>query len=282
MRDADVLDQSSVSAAFEGNDVAVHAAALVSIDTSMLERSFDINLLGTRNVIEACKDNQVSRLIHISTVHVFEPLRGINLNKELPTATDSRVPYSLSKAFAHREVLRAMSESQPGGSVICPSGLIGPFDDRPSLVGSMLLDIVKQKIPMLVSEGYWWADVRDVAAATARAVSVESNGNVYFTAGRFATLKQLAGMCSEIVGRDVSPPTVPYFAAVAGLPFVRVYSALRNLSPLYTRESLSAIRDCPDTIDQTDAIEDLDYHPRPLQESIADTISWFNDNGMIP
>ena len=148
------------------------------------KKSIDINLNGTHNVIKACIAKRISRLIHISSVHAFEPIRGTRLNPDSPVATDSRVPCNLTKAKAQTAVLAAISENLIGGYVICPSGRIGPFDDRPSTVGSMLLDIVKQKIPMLVNEGYFWTDARDVATSVTRSVALESSGNVYFTAGQ--------------------------------------------------------------------------------------------------
>ena len=281
-RDADILNPQSITAAFTGAEVAVHAAALVSLESNTLKKSVDINLNGTQNVIQACIANHASKLIHISSVHAFEPIRGIRLKPDSPVATDSRVPYNQTKAKAQTAVLAAISQNLVGGSVICPSGLIGPFDDRPSTMGSMLLDIVKQKIPMLVNEGFFWTDVRDVATAVTRSVSAEADGNIYFTAGRYATLKHLADLCSDFLGRNVTPPTVPYAAAIAALPIVRAYANLRNLSPLYTRETLNLVRDCPADVDHQAAIEDLDYRPRPLEETVGDALTWFANNGMMP
>ena len=259
----------------------IHAAALVSIQSGTAEASVDTNLNGTLNVIEACKGNRVEKLIHISSVHAFELTRGSHLNSESPTATDSEIPYERTKGTAHEAILRAMSDGSLGGSVICPSGLIGPYDDRPSIIGSLLLDIVNRKIPMLVNGGFWCADVRDVAAAAARAITLQSDGNVYFTAGRHATLKHLADLCSWFLGRSVTPRVVPYAFAVAGLPFVRACAAFRNISPLYSHDSLSMARDCPSTIDQVPAIQDLGYDTRPLKETIADALAWFRQSGMI-
>ena len=281
MRDADLLDRRSVAVAFEGADVVIHAAALVSIDGDVGRQASDINVNGANNVLQACFDSGISTLIHVSSVHAYEPIRGITLNPASPLALDSQVPYNRTKGTAHAEVLRAMSEGRVGGSIICPSGLIGPYDDRPSIVGRMLIDIANKQIPMLVREGFWWADVRDVATAVVNAISVASNGNVYFTAGRYATLKHLADTCSGFLGRSVSPPVVPYALAVAGLPFIRAYAAIRNISPLYTRQSLSMVRDCPSTVDHAPANHDLGYDIRPLKETITDALAWFRESGMM-
>ena len=281
MRDTDLLDPSSVFAATEGADAVIHAAALVSIQSGTAKAAVDTNLNGTLNVIEACKGNGVGKLIHISSVHAFELTRGSHLDSDTPTATDSQIPYERTKSMAHEAVLSAMSDGSLGGAVISPCGLIGPFDDRPSIIGSLLLDIVNRKIPMLVNGGFWCTDVRDVAAAAARAITLQSDGNVYIAAGRHATLKQLADLCSGILGHNVTPREVPYAFAVAGLPFVRAYAAFKNISPLYSRNSLSMARDCPSTVDQIPAIQDLDYNIRPLKETIADALAWFRQSGLM-
>ncbi len=281
MRDAELLDTASLTSAFNGSDVVVHTAAIVDIDMDLHRQTNDVNVIGVNNVLEACIDTGVSKLIHVSSVHAFNPLRGINLNREAPLAFEARVPYIRTKATAHAAVLHAMTDGRIGGSIICPAGLIGPKDDRPSILGRMLIDFANEQVPMLIRAGFWWTDVRDVAAAIANAISVETNGNVYFPGGRYANLNQLTQYCSNALGKDVSRPTVPYLAAVAGLPFIRAYAAFRNVSPLYTRESLNLIRDCPSDIDLSGAIEDLDYNPRPVEEAVDAAITWFSNSGML-
>ncbi len=280
-RRADLSDCATLISAFKGSDAVVHTAAMVSIRDDVHEETAKVNLSGVRNVIDACTQANVSKLIHISSIHAFEPIRGIHVDPDAPLAFDSRIPYNRSKAGGHNAVLEAIYNGLIGGSLICPAGLIGPIDDRPSLVGGLLLDIANQKLPMLMSEGFWWSDVRDVAAAAANALALDENGNVYFTAGIYATLQDLANRCSDFLGRNVTPLVVPYVVAMVGLPFVQTYAKLRRLSPLYTRASLNVVRDCPTSVEHQPAIEDIDYQIRPLHESINDSLSWFQDNRMI-
>ena len=280
-READVLDPASLLEAFRGVDVVVNTVGVVPIADEHRDLADRVNLEGARNTIQACVDSFVPKLIHISSIHSFGPLRGIVLDTDTPLAINSRNAYSVAKATAHQDVVRAMSEGILSGSVICPSGIIGPQDDRPSIVGRMLLDIANKEIPMLIREGYWWTDVRDVAEAIAKAVDHDGYGNVYLTIGKYATLSQLAQFCSAFLGRNQNLPTVPYAVALVGLPFIRLYAALRNVSPLYTRESLDLVRDCPVSVDQDLPMFELGYRPRPIQETIFDTLEWFKHNGML-
>ena len=279
VRDADVLDRASLNAALRGTDVVVHCAALVSVDHAEREKTTAVNVTGTRNVLQACIDNGIRRLVHVSSVHAYRQLRGAELNRNSLLATDVRLPYPATKAAAHVEVLRALSDRAIGGSIVCPGGLIGPGDDRPTIVGRMVLDIACKKIPLMVNEGFWWSDVRDTANAIVEAASPAADGGVFFTAGRYAKVGQLAEICSRVLGYSVTRPAVPYAAAVVGLPFVRAYTALRRLSPLYTRSTLLLLRDCPASVDHQSSKHTLGYEARPLDESIRDALNWFREHG---
>ena len=278
---ADIRNVESLNLAFQNTDAVVHNAAMVTIGTDPEDLVRAVNLTGTRNVIKACVDNGVRRLVHIGSIHAFSPLRGRVLDADSKPGQHSKIPYTATKAEAHSSVLEAARSGRINASVICPSSLIGPGDTQPTLVGDMLLAIAQKRLPCLIDEGFWWSDVRDVAAATANAVGQsECHGEVYFTVGRYAKIIELARLCSHILGRRVTRPAMPYFLALAGLPFVQLYAAIKNRPPLYSRNSLDLLRDCPVSVDESSARRQLGYESRPLEESIRDALNWFKEQGM--
>ena len=280
-RRGDVRDKASLTAALRGADAVIHCAALVTIDNSARARAdtMTVNGDGTRNTLAACFELGIERLTHISSLHAYARMRGAELNGDSALASASSPAYSSAKAAGHAAVLRAMSEGRIGGCIICPGGIIGPGDDRPSAVGGMILDIERRKLPMLINEGFWWCDARDVAEAAAAAVTRGGDGRLYFTPGRYAKLARLAEIISDELGYDVTRPAVPYWAAMAGLPAVQAYAAARGLSPLYTRASLELLRNCPASVDDAGAVRCLGYAARPLEETIRDALAWFRENG---
>ena len=281
LQSADVRNSESLNQAFQNAHAVVHNAEIVTIDADSESLADEINLTGTRNVIQACIGNGVPRLVHISSVHAFGPLRGTTLSVSSKLGQNSKIPYVASKAEAHMSVLDAARGGLLNASIVCPAGLIGPGDSEPTLVGSLLLAIAHKRLPCLVNGGFWWGDVRDVANAIANAVGARGyGGEVYFTAGQYAKTSQLARLCSQVLGRSVRRPVMPYFLARPALPLIRSRAAKRNLSSLYSRNSLKLLRDCPAAVDESLARELLGYAPRPLEESIRDALDWFAEQEM--
>lgn len=280
----DVGDTDSLERAFAGVDAVVHCAARVIVETDPEGLADATNAAGTANVIEACVASSVSKLVHVGSVHAFGPLRGIRLHRNSPLALGSRIPYCASKAMAHQHVLQEAAAGRLDATVVCPGALVGPGDTVPTPVGEMLLQLAAGRIPCFIDEGYWWSDPRDVAEVVASAAGHKTNqgaGRVYFTLGRFEKLAGLARLCSRILGRNLERPVVPVALAFAGLPFLQLYAALRRQPPLYTRNSLHLVCECPADVDHEVAEMELGYVRRPLEHSVRDALHSFQDRGML-
>ena len=281
LQPADIRDPESLNQAFQNVHAVIHNAEIVTIDADPKGLADEINLTGTRNVIQACIGSDVHRLVHISSIHAFSPLRGTTLSVSSKLGQNSKIPYVATKAEAHMSVLDAARGGLLNASIVCPSDLIGPGDSEPTLVGRTLLAIARKQLPYLVNGGFWWSDVRDVANAIANAVGANGyGGEVYFTAGQHAKTSQLARLCSQVLERNVKRPVIPYSLARTALPLIRSRAAKRNQSSLYSRNSLKLLRDCPASVDESLAISQLGYQPRPLEESIRDALNWFTEQGV--
>lgn len=281
LQPADVCNPESLHQAFQHAHAVIHSADIMTVDTDPKGLADEVNLIGTRNVIQACIGTGVRRLVHISSIHAFSPLRGTTLSVSSKLGQNSKIPYVATKAEAHVSVLDAARGGLLNTSIVCPSNLIGPGDSEPTPGGSMLLAMVRKQLPCLINGGFWWSDVRDVANAIANAIeALGYGGEVYFTAGQYAKTSQLARLCSQVLGRKVKRPVVPYFMARAALPLIRSRAAKHNQSSLYSRNSLKLLRDCPTSVDESLAISQLGYKSRPLEESIRDALNWFTEQGI--
>ena len=90
----DINDARVILAATQGCDFVFHVAAATN---GSLEHQRQVNVEGTRNVVEACIQAQVTRLIHISTLAVYGYKHNNDITEQTPIAPGSD-PYGISKA----------------------------------------------------------------------------------------------------------------------------------------------------------------------------------------
>jgi dihydroflavonol-4-reductase len=277
----DISDADSLCRAFEGADVVYHLAACISLsmsDWSVLER---VNVLGTRNVVEACRRTGVRRLVHFSSIHalVQEPM-SVPVDESRPLVTSRRYPpYDRSKAAAELEVRRGI-EKGLDAVIINPTAIIGPHDYQPSYFGEALLSLASRRLPALVTGGFDWVDVRDVVAGAMRAEETAPAGAGYLLSGHWVSMRDIAGMVTEITGVPTAKLVLPLWLARIGAPFIQAVSRLNGKRPLYTGVSLRALRSNR-RISCEKAARDLGYEPRPFRETLADTLRWFEENGYL-
>jgi dihydroflavonol-4-reductase len=279
--EGDILDPPSLRRAFEGAEVVYHLAAHISIrraDWPLLE---SINVTGTRNVVEACLDCGVRRLIHFSSIHALiqEPLEA-PLDESRPLAESRRhPPYDRSKAAGQRQVLKGI-DSGLEAVIIHPTAVIGPYDYGPSHFGQALLALGHGRLPALVAGGFDWVDARDVSEGAIRAEEGAPNGARYLLSGHWLSLREVATMVEELTGTHSPRLVVPVWLARMGLPFALLSAHLTGKRPLYTSVSLEALRSNRD-IRHERATGELGYHPRPFRETLADTLRWFERAGYL-
>ena len=277
----DILNQESVNALIEHADYVFHTAAIISIGKNPKEKIFHTNIEGTRNIIEACRKQKIRRLIHFSSVDALRiSASDATLDENTPLAGEEAFFYNQSKAAGEKLVSDACHQGL-NAVILSPSSVIGPYDFVPSLAGQMIIKLAAGKLPFVVRGGYHWVDVRDVAIAAVNAMDSGQTGKRYLLSSQWLSLSDVAEIICQKMKRR-KPVLVPYFLARSGLPFINLYSRLTGKETLYTRESLNLVTHSPKTIDAQNAILELEFRPRPVKETIIDTLQWFMENGYIP
>ncbi len=277
---ADVRDRSSLEAAFEGVDVVYHMAAYISIYMDEWPILEAININGVRHIVELCKKHQVRRLVHFSSIEALsvDPAeRPIDETNALVTP-DFPIPYPRSKAAGQRIVLQAIQDGLDA-VIVQPTGIIGPNDYSLRAANRILLQIANGEIPALPRMGYDWVDVRDVVEGAIAAEQKGSRGTAYILGNERFDLPELGKQISALVGRS-APLTLPMWTAKLGLPFIEFGAALAGRHTTINRASFYPLTYSHE-ISHARAARDLGYQPRPIEETLADMVSWFKQIGKI-
>jgi dihydroflavonol-4-reductase len=277
----DLMDSQSLDELARGADIVFHLAAVISIRGKKVKDLFEKNVDGTRNMLEAALKEKVKRFIHFSSIHalVHEP-RDQALDESRGLAIDDKMAYSRSKALAEIEVFNAVKDGLDA-VILNPTAVIGPYDFTPSLVGRALILMSLGKLSMLPPGGYDWVDVRDIAQAAAASISKGRKGERYLLSGHWREIKEIAAIVSGITGREKKFKNCPMWLAHLGLPFIHLHCAVKAKEPLYTRDSLYTLQAGHSNISNKKASKELGFIPRPLEESLKDTLDWFRESGYL-
>lgn len=277
----DVRDLDSLVKAFKGIDVVYHLAATISLSMGGWKRVEEINVSGTRNVVEACKRAGVRRLIHFSSIHALtqEPF-DTPVNEERPLVMSRQYPpYDRSKAASELVVRQAMKDGLDA-VIIYPTAAFGPHDYLPSFFGEALMLIAKRQLPALVTGGFDWVDARDVAQGAMLAAAKAPAGSRYLTSGHWVSMCDIAEVIADITGAKTEKWVCPLWMAHLGAPFIEGFGYINHKRPLYTSVSLRALKSNKN-ISHEKATRELGYQPRPFRETLADTLHWFEANGQL-
>lgn len=273
--EADVLDFQSLLNAFRDVDVVYHLAGIITIMPGQNPQVHSVNVIGTRNVIQAARLSQARRLVYTSSIHALSRIpHGITIDEKVPFDPQHAISaYDYSKAQASLEVLKAVQEGMDA-VIACPTGVIGPYDYRGSELGQLILDCVKRKPMFYVDGAYDFVDVRDVAQGLTLVSEKGRTGESYILSGERLSVLGMLRTVQGAIGSRLPTLKVPMRLARFAAHFTPLYYRLTRTKPRFTPYSLETITS-NSVISHAKAQQELGYAPRPLSETLADTARWF-------
>jgi dihydroflavonol-4-reductase len=278
--DIDVLDSDSLRAAFDGADVVFHLAAIISIvgDPSGIVRK--VNVDGAFNAASAALDAGVARYVHCSSVHAFDlETCGASLDESGPRAVGGHVPHYDRSKYEGEQQVRAVVDQGLNAVIVNPTGVIGPYDFGPSRMGLTITQLRDGGIPVTVSGGFDFVDVRDVATGMVAAADRGRTGENYLLSGTRISIKELGQLVA--VTSDVKPPRISLPLGLVS-PFASLVQRFTpaGKEPLFTPDAVHALRYSP-SVSHYKAAAELGYAARPIHDTVGDTLRWFAEQDAL-
>jgi dihydroflavonol-4-reductase len=179
-----VLDTDSIVQACEGVGTVFHLAGLVSLLDEHASILAKVNVVGTQNMLEAARKQGVKKFVYTSSIHALtRPPEGCPVDEHLPfDPLNPAGAYDRTKAAASLAVLAAAGDGMET-IIVCPTGVIGPYDYRRSEMGEMVLDWMRIPTAWLVRGAFDFVDVRDVADGHILARDQGCCGETYILGG---------------------------------------------------------------------------------------------------
>ena len=223
--EGDVLEPRSLETALRGVDVVYHLAGLISVQPGRDQRLREVNVLGTWNVVRAMLAAGTRRLVYVSSIHALaRPPAGAPIDESAPFDPHNlEGEYDRSKADASLIVQQARDLE---AVIVCPTGIIGPFDFRESEMGRLLRSWLAPGLHPIVDGRFDFVDVRDVARGLVLAGERGRPGQTYLLSGSLLSLAELRRLVGEALGRPLAVLTLPHWLALAATPLAALAGRL--------------------------------------------------------
>ena len=271
--EGDILNMDSVFESMRGVKGIFHLAGVISIMPGPNQFVRKVNVEGTKNILHVATEKRI-KLIYTSSIHAIQRVVDGVIDESVPY--DMNNPYGAydrSKAEATLDVLNA-AHSGLEAVVTCPTGVIGPYDFRGSMMGAVIHDAAVAKPTLYVDGAYDFVDVRDVADGLIAAAENGKRGESYILSGQKITVRYLLETVREITGKHFFQMKIPFDLAKFAAMFTPMYYRFANETPRFTPYSLEVLQS-NSNISHAKATRELGYKPRPIFDSIRDAVKWF-------
>lgn len=192
--ECDIMDVLALERAFEGIDVVIHTAAMVSFSPKERTEMYRINAEGTANVVNTCLATDVKKILFVSSVAALGRPSSLKITSETTYIDENQKwedsplnsHYAKSKYLAECEVWRGEAEGLEV-AVVNPSVILGEGDWKRSSTQLFKYVYDQNKFYTLGSLNY--VDIDDVTEAIYRLISKQMWGKRYIVSAGVITYK---------------------------------------------------------------------------------------------
>lgn len=280
-----VLDKRSLEDFFNdptGVDVfVIHCASIVTTSLKHNPKVYDVNVNGTKNMIDAAIKFNAKKFIHVSSVHAIPEKPKGEIIGEVDQFDKDLVYglYAKTKAEATQYVLDSAKRGLDA-TVIHPAGISGPNSHTFNYATQLVINCWYGRLPMGVKGGYNFVDVRDVASGVISACRNGRKGECYILAARYISIKEFFQTFQKITGKKQPKTMVPMWFAKIGLPLFSLYYKIKKRIPLFSYYSLYTLA-TNSNFSSDKACRELGFTARPFEESLIDTVEWLKKERVI-
>ncbi len=276
----DILDPASIRRALKGCDTVFHTAAIISYWRKERPEMMEVNVTGTRNMVNACIEAGVEKFVHTSSVAAI----GFRTDGK-PADEDNAfnwdeydVGYRISKHLAEQEVFRGVKLGLPA-VLVNPSVVIGQRDIHVH-GGQIIRDVARKRIFYYTSGGMNVVYVDDVVRAHLQAARQGRIGERYILGGENLALREIFYTVAMIAGGIKPLFKLPSVAAKTLAATVEAIGNILNVKPWVTRELLAGIG-MQTLFTSEKAQRELGYRTTPFREALQKTFEWYRENGYL-
>ena len=277
--EGDLRDQGSLRHALTGCRQLYHIAAHYALWARDPSIFYDVNVTGTKTLLEAARDVGTERIVYCSTIGAIGiPPEGGLGTEETPVVFEQMAGhYKRSKYLAEQEVLKLARAGLPV-VIVNPSAPVGIGDVKPTPTGQVIVDFMKGRMPAYIETGMNIVDVDDVATGHLLAMEKGRIGERYILGSANLMLREVLEILSRLTG--VKAPTIK-LPRVAILPLAYLNQWMANITGQPPRIPLEGVKMAKYKMhyDCSKAIREHGFPQTPPEVALEKAVKWFRDHG---
>lgn len=256
---ADLKDSDAVREAVKGQDVVFHLAAAVSIPHSydFPREHLQTNIIGTFNVLQAAKEYNIKKLVHVSSSEVYGTAIQAPIKEDHPLQGQS--PYSATKIAADKLAESFYLSYNVPITIARPFNTFGPRQSARAIIPTIITQALTEDKVMLgnskpTRDFNYVENTVDGLIETAQ--SEKSIGEVInFGSGKEISIAELAKKIISLLGKKIE-----------------IVQQKERFRP--DKSEIMRL-----VADNTKAKELLNWEPRiGFEEGLKKTIEWISNN----
>jgi dihydroflavonol-4-reductase len=275
----DVRDRDSLAAAMRGCSVAFHVAGVNAFCVQDPKELFHVNVVGTRNVVEAAARARVDRLVFTSSAATLGEAPGTVGSERSRHRGWFLSAYERSKFEGEAVAGRRARELGVELVTVNPSSVQGP--GRSGGTARILTAYLRGRLKLIVATRVSLVDIDDCTEGHLRAESAGVPGERYVLSGATLTTGEALALAGRIAGVDFRPRVVPGSLALAATALVEMIARLRGTSSPVCREMVRTLQ-FGHAYDGSRATHELGLVYTPIEATLRRAIAWQRDEGLIP
>ena len=276
LNDIKVLDKFC-----KGCDVIIHSAAMISIGLDSYEEVYEVNYIGTKNLLESSKKMNVKKFIYISSINAFNKNPVTEKLDETRQLVKRGNAYDMTKAMGQELVMNTDGIEKVS---INPTSILGRYDFKPSRLGKVIKTLHAGKLPFLVNGGLDVIDVEDLSKAIYSSIRNGRDGETYIISGKWRSFTEINASVQKNRDKKSFVIFFPKLFVEMNLPLLSLFpkSFLKRAADFngkyfpglesLTKESIENIINFPKNIDNSKAKKDLGLTISPIDKTVKDSI----------
>ena len=282
---SDISDKQSLVNALQGVETFYAVGAVFKLWAKDPKKEiYDVNIEGTKNIVEAAVEAGVKRIVYVSSIAALN-YSTLPTKESYGQNPDRRDMYYNSKNDGEKLAFELAKKHNIELVAVLPSAMIGSTAFAPLSVSYNIINLIlKKEIPVETKITLNWIDVKDVAEGCYLAAIKGKNGARYILANEKCTsIKETTQIAQELFPelKIKLPVAVPKPILFMIAWFMEMGSKISGKAPLLSTKDIAMFSGLQQDFDITKARTELGFNPKNSKQAVTEAMKYLQENKTI-